>query len=873
MKRKSGREVKNIGVLLVAVVIIISVGVSAFVGITIVNTNNLAAYTNEIYTRPYATNNAAWKMRMRILLARNTMLELLIGSEHGENQDEKLQQLQRMRENTPQLETELRSQYSGQSETAELLIAKYEELQKLHDRCIGLINQGNRREAEELLYHIAPPIYNEAEAYINQIINFSQQSIDEYVNRAYALNDATNQLALVGGIILILLTVGVSVAFMHAIKRKNADIIHSNALFRIIAESVDDVFMVYDRTTERVEFVSDNIEQMLGVDADACKRNMWIARAYLDDETFQRLSSIFRSPHAEEVCSYEFVMTDPKTGSRKELASKRYPIIKDNKVIKFVYVTQDLTETKTVEHMLRTALMRAENANTAKREFLSRMSHEIRTPMNAISGTLRSLEYFVDDTEKARAYINKIQLSMNHLLELIGDILDMSKIESGKLTLDIKEFDLQEMIRDVAAIMQPKAEENRQIFDVVFKNITCDMLSGDELRIKQVLLNFLSNALKFTPEHGKIRVTVEETERKGNMVCIKFEVKDTGIGMQAEFLKRIFEPFEQAESTTYRKYGGTGLGMPLSKAMVESMGGKIEIASEPEMGSIFSFRLWLSCDGISEIRTARNVLIVEDNAEQRGNLELLCRRLGVNVSIAVSGVEAAKMLEEKETDFDLCFIDLYMPDMDGIRTAEWIRSKIGEDVYIVLMSEYEYKNIEQEARLAGVNDFLTKPISKEGVERVVQKAFGIKCALSEKEDYDFRGKRLLIAEDNELNMEVAKEMCERAGFEVVSAYTGKEAVDKFAASAEKYYDAILMDIHMPVMNGNEAAREIRELGRKDSLSVGIFAMTANAFYEDVEEAIKSGMNEHFSKPIEPEIVFAALNRFLGDKNGGGQYEY
>ena len=316
--------------------------------------------------------------------------------------------------------------------------------------------------------------------------------------------------------------------------------------------------------------------------------------------------------------------------------------------------------------------------------------------------------------------------------------------------------------------------------------------------------------------------------------------------------------------------------MALSKTLVESMGGEIEVESVPDMGSVFAFSLWLEiadAGGISikiseEIKNL-HVLIVEDDEEMREHLKLQCSQLGVDATAAASGVDAVRLVKDAGERFDLCLIDLYMPDVDGIHTAEWIRSEAGKETHIVLMSAYDHKNIEQEALAAGVDDFLTKPVMRADIYRILQRLSGEISASAnearEEENYDFTGKRLLIAEDNELNMEVARELCEHVGFTVECAYNGKEAVEKFAASGHGYYDAILMDVHMPVMNGNEAARAIREMKRSDAHSVAIIAMTANAFYEDAAEAIRSGMNEHLAKPIEPEAIFAALYKFLYDK--------
>lgn len=876
MKRKKDRKVKNINALLIAVVVVICIGVAAFAGVTIMNTDNLAVYTDEIYKRPFSVNNAAWKLRTQILFARSTMLNLLSGDDYPESQTAELNVMYAMRDNIAVLEETLESQYEGNPETVDQLVSDVNELLSIHDRCIQLIRDGKQEEAKTLLYEDAYPLYLRADDTVREITNNSSTAIDRYVKQAHELNEKANMMAIVWGSALLALAVLASTVSVHAITKRNEDIFHNNALFHIISENVDDVFMIYDLLENRVEYISDNVERILGISAESLKNNLWIARAYLDDETFQRLSKGFMEPNIGEIEQYEFIMTDPKTGHEKELCSRRYPITENGRVTKFVFVTSDLTDVNRAQSMLRSALERAENANTAKREFLSRMSHEIRTPMNAMTGMIRNMGYDITEPEKMKEHLRKLNMSTMHLLDLINDILDMSKIESGKMKIEVREFSLNAMLSEITDIMQPKAEESKQAFDVLLKNATCDMVKGDDMRIKQVLLNFLSNAIKFTPEHGKIRMSVEEMDRRGNQACLKFEVRDTGIGMHEEFLEHLFEPFEQEQGSTYRKYGGTGLGMALSKTLVESMGGEIEVESVPDMGSVFSFSLWLEiadAEGISikisdEVKSLY-VLIVEDDEEMREHLKLQCSQLGVEAVAVSSGIEAVKYMKESGERFDLCLLDLYMPDVDGIHTAEWIRSEAGKDVYIVLMSAYDHKNVEQEALAAGVDDFLTKPVMRADIYRILQRLSGELSPAANGEEkaksYDFTGKRVLIAEDNEINMEVAQGLCEHVGFKVENAYNGKEAVEMFRKSPEGYYDAILMDVHMPIMNGNQAARTIRGLKRKDAHTVAIIAMTANAFYEDAAEAIKSGMNEHLAKPIEPEAIFAALYKFLYDK--------
>ncbi len=874
MRRKKRWSLRNINALLIAAVVVISVGVASFTGMMIANTDHLANYTSEIYKKPYAVNDAAWKMRFNIVFERNVLLSLLNDEGSEQSKREFLEQMYACREERSALKDILLNGYQGDKQTIEELYQYSGQIQQVHDQAIGLIERGQAGQAEDLLYGEVFPLYRKAAELAETIIDHSQQTMGDYVQESYLLNEQTNRTAIIWGGILVGLALLISILSVRTISRRNADIYHNNMLFSIISENVDAVFMVYDCVNQKLEYLSDNSQRILGLDPEEYKKNMEISRAYFDEENFRR-ASLLLEKDSSEILERGYQMIDPVTGFKKEMVSKRYPIFENGRVAKYVLMTNDLTEYKTAQRMLKSALKRAESANVAQREFLSRMSHEIRTPMNAIIGMTRVLEYSLQDRQKAEGCIKKINMASVHLLELINNVLDMSKIESGKLEIEKKEFSLNEMLGEIAALIQPKAEEKQQRFDVVLKNITQDMVVGDEMRIKQVLLNFLSNSVKFTAESGMIRITVRQLEQRSNQVYLKFKVKDNGIGMKEEFLPHVFDAFEQEEASTYRNFGGTGLGMALCKTLVESMGGNIEVQSVYGQGSSFSFYVWLGLPDVQqghrllESLKEMSVLIIDDDAEMREHLEVLCRQMGVCRAQAVeSGIEAVRLYKAGAANFDVCLVDLYMPDVDGIHTAEWIRKEAGAGIYIVLMSAYDYKNVEHEALAAGVDDFILKPVMISDVSKILRRASGdadMQAQEHKIEPFDFTGKRILIAEDNELNLEIAEELCKHVGFKVETAENGKIAVEKFVRSPKGYYDAILMDVHMPVMGGYEAARLIRQSSHPDGGSVVIVAMTANAFYEDEMEALKSGMDLHMSKPIEPDVIFAALKKVLYDK--------
>ncbi|MEA4854599.1 MAG: response regulator [Christensenella sp.] len=869
MDKNKKRKFRNLNALLILTVIIISVGVFAFAGITIGNTDNLTQYAYQIYQEPYAANNAAWRMGMEILYMRNTMLNLLSDEgDYQERQQESLQKMYEIRKMQDGLKETLFEQYPGDKAQIESLYALFEQIETYYDKTISLIDQGRIDEAKTMIYDQSYPLYTKAEDLIEQIIVDSQQKIDEYVVEAGNLNRYTNMLATIWGSALVGLTILLSIVSVRTISKRNRDIYHHDMLFGIISENVDDVFIIYDCEKSAIEFISDNIVRIMGISEKELREQFF--SQILFAEGIDGKNDSCKTETSRETLHKEYDITDPRTGNIRNISSKMYPINENEKTVRHIYVASDLTEAKKAQSMLRSALENAENANIAKREFFSRMSHEIRTPMNAIIGMASVMELHMDDPEKLRASVGKISSASRHLLDLISDILDMSKIESGKLTIEKKEFSLNGMLSELTALIQPKIEEKGQVFDVMLRDIDCDSFIGDDLRIRQVLLNFLSNSVKFTPKDGSIKLSVRQMARRGRTVCLRFAVQDTGIGIGSEFLRRLFQPFEQEDSSISRKYGGTGLGMALSKTFVETMGGIIDVESEKGKGSKFSFELWLDEAEDTDIKKISpkmqniRVLIVDDEEEMCAHLQVICKQLGMETKTVISGAEAVYALKTSKKPYDLCFIDLYMPDVDGIRTAEWIRGEVGDSLYIILMSAYDYRRVEKEAREAGVNWLLTKPVLKEDIFRIIGNMES-QCSdekINASECFDFKGKRILLAEDNELNREICVELLQSVGFEVETAEDGKQAVNRYLSTPQDYYDAILMDVQMPVMDGYAATQAIRTSGRSDAEGILIIAMTANGFREDIAQSIQSGMNAHMTKPIEPRALFATLRDFL-----------
>lgn len=527
--------------------------------------------------------------------------------------------------------------------------------------------------------------------------------------------------------------------------------------------------------------------------------------------------------------------------------------------------------------ILRTALGAAEAANNAKTEFLSRMSHEIRTPMNAIIGMTAIALSALDNKERISDCLAKIGISARFLLSLINDILDMSRIESGRMSLAHEKFDFEEMINGLSSLFYPQAEEKGLKFNTVIEGVTEELYIGDSLRLRQILLNILSNALKFTPSGGRIQFTIRQMSRGDKDAWLRFTVSDTGIGMSKVFQKHLFESFEQENPNISIKYGGTGLGLAICKNLVTLMGGSINVHSIEGVGSEFCVDVKLGLTEESYRRKNFDILklrdlktlIVDDDIVTCEHASLIMSDLGLQAEYVTSGASAVLEIEKgirEMKPYDIVLVDLKMPDMDGIQTAKAIRRLVRAETLVVVMTAYEWKEIEADARRAGVDFFITKPLFRSELVDLFEKINDFSEAVYEPEtakgEIQFAGERILLVEDNELNLEVAASLLEMKGLTIESACNGLQALEKFCSTPVGYYDAVLMDIRMPVMDGLEAARNIRLFDKSDAQTIPIIAMTANAFDEDVEKSHAAGMNAHLAKPIDPEKLFAVLQEFI-----------
>ena len=524
---------------------------------------------------------------------------------------------------------------------------------------------------------------------------------------------------------------------------------------------------------------------------------------------------------------------------------------------------------------LEKARKEAVHANKAKSEFLSNMSHDIRTPMNAIVGMTAIATANIDDKQQVQNCLKKITLSSRHLLGLINDVLDMSKIESGKLTLNMDQVSLREVMDSIVSIAQPQVRSKHQQFDVFIHDISTENVCCDSVRLNQVLLNILGNALKFTPDGGLIQVSLyeEESPQGEDYVRTHIIVKDNGIGMTPEIKEKIFESFVREDSARVRRTEGSGLGMAITKYIVDTMGGTIDVESEQGKGSEFHVTLDLQrAETLEEemILPEWNILVVDDDQQLCESTTSSLKSIGVKADWALNAEKALAMLDQRakaRDNYHIILLDWKLPDMDGIAAAKEIRSRFGDETPIMLISAYDWSEIEAEAKDAGITGFISKPLFRStlfyGLKPFVnsgdthEELQEVKCA-------DFTGRRVLLAEDNDLNWEIANELLSDLGMELDWAENGRICVDKFEASPVGFYDAVLMDLRMPVMTGYEATEAIRSLDRPDK-DIPIIAMTADAFSEDIKKCLDAGMNAHVAKPIDVREVARLLEKFINER--------
>ena len=523
------------------------------------------------------------------------------------------------------------------------------------------------------------------------------------------------------------------------------------------------------------------------------------------------------------------------------------------------------------------ALEEANQANKAKTAFLSNMSHEIRTPMNAIIGLDNIALNDPDTPAKTREYLEKIGGSAEHLLNLINDILDMSRIESGRMTLKNEEFSFQKLLEAINTMFSGQCADKGLDYQCNIEGQVDEFYIGDNMKLRQILINILGNAVKFTPEGGKVSMQVERTAQFDGRSTLQFKIADTGIGMSEDFLPHLFDAFAQEDSSTTNKYGSSGLGMAITKNIVEMMNGSIHAESKKGEGTTFTVAVTLldsdrniSGESMEEIHPQdMKVLIVDDDPVACEHAKLILEKVGIASEIACCGKDAIEMVtlhHARRDPYNLILVDWKMPEMDGVEATRRIREIIGNESAIIILTAYRWDDILEEATQAGVDSFLAKPlfagtIMEEFISAMNRKGMGIR---QRGHKADLAGKRILVAEDVDINAEILSMLLDSKQAVTERAENGRIAVDKFAAQPAGYYSAILMDVRMPEMDGLEATRAIRAMDREDAKEIPIIALTANAFDEDVQRSMQAGLNAHLSKPIQPEVLYETLESLIKD---------
>ncbi|MBR1663864.1 MAG: response regulator, partial [Ruminococcus sp.] len=535
----------------------------------------------------------------------------------------------------------------------------------------------------------------------------------------------------------------------------------------------------------------------------------------------------------------------------------------------------EMRESMAQSRALSDALAAAEQASKAKTSFLSSMSHEIRTPMNAIIGLNAIALNAPELTDKTRDYLEKIGSSANHLLSLINDILDMSRIESGKTVLKNEDFSFSKLLEQINTIFGAQCADKGLDYNCRIIGSVDAHYIGDNMKLRQVLINILGNAVKFTPEGGSVALTVERTAHFDSRSTLRLTISDTGIGMSSEYLPKLFETFSQEDSSATNRYGSSGLGMAITKNIVEIMNGNIEVQSEKGKGTTFIVTVTLMDSAYSESDPEDHdmnlgelsVLVIDDDPVACEHAKLVLGKAGIACETVLSGKEAIELVrlrQARQQPFDLLLIDLKMPGMDGIETAREIRSVVGHETAIIIITAYKWDDVLEEAETAGVDSFIAKPLFADNVIEEFRSAYRKKNPAGRKAGHkaELKGRNILLAEDVPINAEIVKMVLAMREINVDHAENGKTALEKFSASEVGHYDAVLMDVRMPEMDGLEAAAKIRALERADAKTIPIIAMTANAFDEDVQRSLQVGMNAHLSKPVEPEHLYQTLGELI-----------
>lgn len=834
---------------MVAVIVLMIV----YLIVTLYNSERLAAQTEKMSSHPFEMVVAGGELKMCIakmqvrverLYKHNTMDDVIYIRGI----------LDELYEETDQVLKRLKHAYQGSDKEWDNLEDNLDEIKKQQNGFLLYVSADECFPQDQVIAYEEEkiePLYQETTAMIDEMLEDAEEGGLQYVQNVEQLRVRV----LVLSIILMVAMLAVFIFSQYIMWRQRKELQNRSTLFDSLSKSIDDAFVIRDAKSGEIVYRSLNMERVLGISPT-------------DETLYQGLKSedvdeIYRYiGDFELAASYKKLVEYTRPDGEKRWVLLRLYRVNNLDTPQVISFYSDRTNEEKQRIFLDAAMENADKANQAKGDFLARMSHEIRTPLNAIIGLVTLAIASIEDSAKVQDCLTKINFSSKHLLMLIDDILDMSQIESNKMKLQNEEFDIYQFINSFVVTIYSQAKaKNLEFKESITGFSEGSEYYGDSLRMGQILLNLVSNAIKFTPEGGSVFLKVEKLVTKKNLDIVRFEVTDTGIGMSEEVQERIFAPFEQADSSIAAKFGGTGLGMSITKNLVMLMDGKIYVNSKENEGTTFTVDIpLLKKERETKIpdfeNMGLNALVVDDEEEECRHAVRVLQEIKIQAEWVMHGAQAIERVishHRGNRDYDICLIDWKMHDIDGIEVTRRIRAEVGYDVPIVMISAYDYMEIEEEARAAGVDGFLPKPLYRtavyEEISRELKEREGRQIQGKAKQKL-LSGKKILLAEDNDINRDIAKELLELQGATVIACEDGKQALQAFQNSGIREYDAILLDIRMPVLDGYETAGRIRALNRKDAVIIPMIAVTAHAFSGDVTAALRAGMNAHVSKPLD-----------------------